>query len=152
MGEDRAAKSGAPMVGWRWKGNGRESGKQSRWTSEGADSQGKDSKASKEERDEENQEEQSSQVYVKMADSKAIVLDVELSETVDGIKRKIRREWMRAGDDAYLTSKGQVLRGSDAVRKSTVDDGNTVHMMERLRGGGMHKHKRARVEQKRRET
>ena len=62
----------------------------SRWASEDAGSQSKDSKASKEERNGEKHEEQARQVYVKMVDSKTVVLDVVLSETADEIKRKTR--------------------------------------------------------------
>ena len=81
------------------------------------------------------------QVSVKMADSMTVVLDVELSETVDEVKRKIRSKWMYADDDEYLTVMDKMLRGSDALRECGVDDGNTVHLTERLRGRRVHKNK-----------
>ena len=50
---------------------------------------------------------------------------------------------MHADDDVCLTFTGQVLRGSDVLSERGVDDGSTVHMIERLRGGGMHKNKKS---------
>ena len=82
-------------------------------------------------------------MYIKTADGKTDVLEVVLTETVYEIKRKIRSRWTCADDDAYLTFVGKVLRGSGALRKCGVHDGNTVHVMEALRGGGTHTQKKS---------
>ena len=107
--------------------------------------QSKQNKLSKEEHDEEKDRKQVSQMYVKVADAKTIVLDVRLSETVNEIKQMIRSQ--RSSDSGlYLTFRGRVLRGSDVIGKSGVEDGSTVHVMERLRSGGMQKNKKSRRE------
>ena len=50
-----------------------------------------------------------------------------------------------------MTFEGTVLRGNDALRNCGVDDGNTVHVIQILHGGGMHKNKKSqgRAEKKR---
>ena len=48
---------------------------------------------------------------------------------------------MGSDSDVYLTRKGRVLRGNDIIGTCGVEAGSTVHVMERLRGGGKHKEK-----------
>ena len=40
-----------------------------------------------------------------------------------------------------MNFEGKVLRGSDEMKACGVDDGNTLHTMSRVRGGGVHKNK-----------
>ena len=83
---------------------------------------------------------QVSQMYVKVADGKTILLDVRLSD----FKRKIRSQRMSSDSDVCLTFKERVLRGRvlrGRCHRNGVEGGSTVHVMERLRGGGTHPNK-----------
>ena len=47
--------------------------------------------------------------------------------------------------DVYMTCEGRVLRQSDELRSSGVDDGCTVQIMNMMRGGGNHRNKKNRA-------
>ena len=50
--------------------------------------------------------------------------------------------------DVYVTSGGRILRRSDKLESCEVRDGSTIQVTSRMRGGGMHKDKKSKVEKK----
>ena len=84
------------------------------------------------------------QIFVKVDGGNTSAMEMEMSEKVDDIVKKIPI----SDQDVYVTSEGRVLRGGEELKRSGVRDGNTVHVMSRLRGGGRHKDKKNKVEKK----
>ena len=82
------------------------------------------------------------QIFVKVDGGKTSTMEMEMSDKVDDIVKKIPI----SDQDVYVTSEGRVLRGGDELRKCGVRDGCTVEVMRRLRGGGRHKDKKNKVE------
>ena len=60
------------------------------------------------------------------------------------LKRKIRSQRKCSDNGVCLTfrERERVLRGNDVIGKCGVEDGSTVNVMERLRGGGRHQNKK----------
>ena len=84
------------------------------------------------------------QIFVKVDGGKTSVMDMEMSDKVDDIVKKIPI----SDQDVYVTREGRVLRGGDELRKCGVRDGSTVEVTSRMRGGGRHKDKKSKVEKK----
>ena len=72
------------------------------------------------------------QIFVKVDGGKTSAMEMEMSDKVGDIVKKIPI----SDQDVYVTSEGRVLRGGEELKRSGVRDGNTVHVMSRLRGGG----------------
>ena len=84
------------------------------------------------------------QIFVKVDGGKTSTMEIDMSDKVDDIVKKIPI----SDQDVYVTSEGRVLGGGDELRKCGVRDGCTVEVMRRLRGGGRHKDKKNKVEKK----
>ena len=92
------------------------------------------------------------QIFVKVDGGKTSAMEMEMSDKVDDIVKKIPI----SDQDVYVTSEGRVLRETsegrvregDELRKCGVRYGCTVEVMRRLRGGGRHKDKKNKVEKK----
>ena len=84
------------------------------------------------------------QIFVKVDGGKTSAMEMEMSDKVDDIVKKITI----SDQDVYVTSEGRVLRGGEELKRSGVRDGSTAHVMSRLRGGGRHKDKKNKVEKK----
>ena len=84
------------------------------------------------------------QIFVKVGGGKTNAMEMERSDKVDDIVKKIPI----SDQDVYVTSGGRILRKSDKLESCEVRDGCTVHVVSRLRGGGKHKDKKGKVEKK----
>ena len=84
------------------------------------------------------------QIFVKVDGGKTSTTEMEMSDKVDDIVKKIPI----SDQDVYVTSEGRVLRGGEELKRCRVRDGCTVEVMRRLRGGGRHKDKKNKVEKK----
>ena len=84
------------------------------------------------------------QIFVKVDGGKTSVMDMEMSDKVDDIVKKIPI----SDRDVYVTSGGRILKGSDKLEICEVRDGSTVEVTSRMRGGGRHKDKKSKSEKK----
>ena len=84
------------------------------------------------------------QIFVKVDGGKTSTMEMEMSDKVDDIVKKIPISDL----DVYVTSGGRILRRSDKLESCEVRDGSTVEVMSRIRGGGKHKDKKSKVEKK----
>ena len=78
------------------------------------------------------------QIFVKVNGGKTSVMEIEMSDKVDDIVKKISI----SDRDVYVTSGGRILRRSDELESCEVRDGSIVEVTSRMRGGGRHKDKR----------
>ena len=85
------------------------------------------------------------QIFVKVDGGKTSVMEMEMSDKVDDIVKKIPI----SDRDVYVTSGGRILKGSDKLEICEVRDGSTVEVTSRMRGGGRHKDKKSKSEKKR---
>ena len=85
------------------------------------------------------------QIFVKVDGGKTSTMEIEMSDKVDDIVKKIPI----SDRDVYVTSGGRTLRRSDKLESCEVRDGSTVEVTSRMRGGGRHKEKRNKAEKKR---
>ena len=84
------------------------------------------------------------QIFVKVNGSKATPMEVNLTDDkVEDVMRRIQKD-----EDVYVTMHGRVLKRSERLKSCEVIDGCTVHVTDRLRGGGRHKNKRSKTETK----
>ena len=84
------------------------------------------------------------QMLVKVDGGKTSAMEMEMSDKVDDIVKKIPV----SDQDVYLTSGGRILRTSDKLESCEVRDGSTIQVMKRMRGGGKHKDKKSKVDKK----
>ena len=84
------------------------------------------------------------QIFVKVDGGKTSAMEMEMSDKVDDIVKKIPI----SDQDVYVTSGGRILRRSDKLESCEVRDGSTIQVTSRLRGGGKHKDKKSKVEKK----
>ena len=82
------------------------------------------------------------QIFVKMDGGKTSAMEMEMSDKVDDIVKKIPI----SDRDVYVTSGGRILSRSDKLESCEVRDGSTIQVMSRMRGGGKHKDKKSKVE------
>ena len=80
------------------------------------------------------------QIFVKVDGGKTSTMEIEMSDKVDDIVKKIPI----SERDVYVTSGGRTLRRSDKRESCEVRDGSTVEVTSRMRGGGKHKEKKQR--------
>ena len=74
------------------------------------------------------------QMFVKVDGGKTSAMEIEMSDKVDDIVKKIPV----SDRDVYVTSGGRNLRTSDKLESCEVRDGNIVEVTSRMRGGGRH--------------
>ena len=89
------------------------------------------------------------QIFVKIDGSKALQLEVSLSDKVDDIVKRILNSmgWNRC--DVYVTCERKVLRRNEELRSCGVSDGCTVQVVTWMRGGdGKHRNKKNEAEKK----
>ena len=82
------------------------------------------------------------QIFVAIGGSRTVVMDVAQNDKVSDMKL------IPNGGDMYATSGGKVLRRSDKLRSCGVSDRCTIQVTSRMRGGGTHKDKKSRAEEK----
>ena len=82
------------------------------------------------------------QIFVKVDNFKTVMLDMTLSDKVKDVMRRIQNKVRRCEDDMHVSFEGKVLRGSDEMNACGVKEGSTLHAISRVRGGGVHKHKK----------
>ena len=77
------------------------------------------------------------QIYVKVNGGKLVPTEVNLmNDTVEDVVRHFPNS-----EDVYVTLHGKVLKRSERLKNCGVTDGCTVHVTNRLRGGGRNKSK-----------
>ena len=91
---------------------------------------------------------QLSQIFVTVDESKTFSLMVSPFDKVDDVMKRIRNNVKSRESDVYMTCEGRVLRWSDELMGSGVGDGCTVQIMNMMRGGGKHRNKKNRAENK----
>ena len=84
------------------------------------------------------------QIFVKVDGGKTSTMEMEMSDKVDDIVKKIPI----CDQDVYVTSGGRILKGSDKLESCEVRDGSTIQVTSRMRGGGRRKDKKSKVEKK----
>ena len=84
------------------------------------------------------------QLFVKVDGGKTSMIEMEMSDKVDDIVKKIPI----SDQDVNVTSGGRILRRSDKLESCQVRDGSTIQVTSRMRGGGKHKDKKSKVEKK----
>ena len=84
------------------------------------------------------------QIFVKVDGGKTSVMEMERSDKVDDIVKKIPI----SDQDAYVTSGGRILRRRDELESCEVRDGSIVEVTSRMRGGGKHEDKKSKSEKK----
>ena len=85
------------------------------------------------------------QMFVKVDGGKTSAMEIEMSDKVDDIVKKIPI----SDRDVYVTSGGKILRRSDLLESCDVRDGSIVEVTNRMRGGGRHKDKRNKAQKTR---
>ena len=84
------------------------------------------------------------QIFVKVDGGKTSVMEMEMSDKVDDIVKKISI----SDRDVYVMSGGRILKGSDKLKICEVRDGSTVEVTSRMRGRGRHKDKKSKSDKK----
>ena len=84
------------------------------------------------------------QIFVKVDGGKTSAIEMEMSDRVDDIVKKIPI----SDQDVYVTSGGRILRRRDKLESCEVRDGSTMEVTSRMRGGGRHKDKKSKSEKK----
>ena len=84
------------------------------------------------------------QIFVKVNGGKTSAMEMEMSDKVDDIVKKIPI----SDRDVYVTSGGRVLKRSDKLESCEVRDGSTIQVTSRMRGGGRHTDRKSKVEKK----
>ena len=84
------------------------------------------------------------QIFVKVDEGKTSAIEMEMSDKVDDIVKKIPI----IDQDVYVTSGGRILRRSDKLECCEVRDGSTIQVTSRMRGGGRHQDKKSKSEKK----
>ena len=84
------------------------------------------------------------QIFVKVDGCKTSVMEMEMSDKVDDIVKRIPF----SDRDVYVTNGGRILRRSDRLGGCEIRDGSMIQVTSRMRGGGRHKDKKSKVEKK----
>ena len=72
------------------------------------------------------------QIFVKVDGGKTSAVEMEMSDKVDDIVKKIPI----SNQDVYVTSGGRILTGSGKLESCEVRNGSTIQITSRMRGGG----------------
>lgn len=75
-------------------------------------------------------------IFVNSVNNKAIIIDVNLEDTIQNVKSQISNKFGLNSDDYYLTFSGKVLDDLNTISDYNIDKDNTINLMIRINGGG----------------
>ena len=75
------------------------------------------------------------QIFVKTLTGKTITLDVEPSDTIENVKQKVQDREGVPPEQQRLIFAGKQLDGQKTLQECQIDEGASLSMVLRLRGG-----------------
>jgi len=76
------------------------------------------------------------QIFVKTLSGKTITIEIEESDTIENLKKKIQEKEGLPAEEQRLVFAGKQLEDTRTLADYYIKNGNSIHLVIRLRGGG----------------